>query len=587
MPTPPWTWTVVCASRWPASAAQSFATATSLRRRAGPRSSRQAACHSVSRCAEHVDVAVGQPLRDRLEGADRAAELLAGLGVRRRSARSAPSSDAELLGAHGHGEPLGEPARRCRRRRRCRRAPGRAGRGAGRARAGRPTSPSLSCCGTTVTPGSSGCDQEDGDARRRLGGHEEQVGVAVPAGTTALLPVSSQPSPSVSARGGRARSGAYSAVLGDGARSGSTRRAPRRAASVPAGSSVPNSASASAVDGVRRRAARGDRAADLDQHAGTARAGRARCRRAPRAAPGASRPASAELGATARGRTGRRPASTAFSRSVVAWSSRILAASSAASSCSGVKVKSMSCRSSIASRRGQAEADVADDVALDLVGAAAEGHHQRGAVEALEPAGEHGAGGVAGDAGVRADDLHQRAVDLGGQLGAVDLGRRRVGGGEVLGRREASFQLSSVSISARACARPSSDLHPLGVDHPAAVGVAWSAAPSRVTSLIEWVTGAAEVSATRSWLSWLVISAQPPLSSPTRLSVGHADVLVVGRAGADAGDGVHRRVGEARRRRPAPGSSTGPCGAAGRGRCGRPARSSRRTGSARSTSSGR
>ena len=33
--------------------------------------------------AEHVDVAVGEPLRDGLEGADRAAELLARLGVRR------------------------------------------------------------------------------------------------------------------------------------------------------------------------------------------------------------------------------------------------------------------------------------------------------------------------------------------------------------------------------------------------------------------------------------------------------------------------------------------------------------------------
>ena len=54
-----------------------------------------------------------------------------------------------------------------------------------------------------------------------------------------------------------------------------------------------------------------------------------------------------------------------------------------------------------------------------------------GAVEALEPAGEHGAVGVAGDAGVGPDDLHQRAVDLGGQLGAVDLGGRRLGGGEV------------------------------------------------------------------------------------------------------------------------------------------------------------
>ena len=30
MPTPPWTWTAVCATRCPASAAHSFATATSV-----------------------------------------------------------------------------------------------------------------------------------------------------------------------------------------------------------------------------------------------------------------------------------------------------------------------------------------------------------------------------------------------------------------------------------------------------------------------------------------------------------------------------------------------------------------------------
>ena len=41
------------------------------------------------------------------------------------------------------------------------------------------------------------------------------------------------------------------------------------------------------------------------------------------------------------------------------------------------------------------------------------------------------------------------------------------------------------------------------------------AAQSRTSASAD-ITGAAEVSATRSWLSWLVISGQPRFSSPTR-----------------------------------------------------------------------
>jgi hypothetical protein len=40
------------------------------------------------------------------------------------------------------------------------------------------------------------------------------------------------------------------------------------------------------------------------------------------------------------------------------------------------------------------------------------------------------------------------------------------------------------------------------------------AAQSRTSASAD-ITGAAEVSATRSWLSWLVISGQPRFSSPT------------------------------------------------------------------------
>ncbi len=68
-------------------------------------------------------------------------------------------------------------------------------------------------------------------------------------------------------------------------------------------------------------------------------------------------------------------ASTSAKRAGVAWSLRIVAASSAASSASAEKVKSIVRSSALRGR--QAEADIADDVSLDLVRPTAEGHHQR------------------------------------------------------------------------------------------------------------------------------------------------------------------------------------------------------------------
>jgi hypothetical protein len=50
-------------------------------------------------------------------------------------------------------------------------------------------------------------------------------------------------------------------------------------------------------------------------------------------------------------------------------------------------------------------------------------------------------------------------------------------------------------------------------------GSSVAAAQSR-TSRSARRTGAAEVSATRSWLSWLVIRAQPWFSAPTSASAG-------------------------------------------------------------------
>jgi hypothetical protein len=54
MPIPPCTWTAVCATRWPASAAQNLALATAASASGSPGrpdASSQAACHIVSRTA--------------------------------------------------------------------------------------------------------------------------------------------------------------------------------------------------------------------------------------------------------------------------------------------------------------------------------------------------------------------------------------------------------------------------------------------------------------------------------------------------------------------------------------------------------
>ena len=71
----------------------------------------------------------------------------------------------------------------------------------------------------------------------------------------------------------------------------------------------------------------------------------------------------------------------------------------------------------------------------------------------------------------------------------------------------------------RACARPSAICtHSVSITREPS-GFLVCCAHSR-TSLSDIVSGADEVSETRSWLSWLVISGQPPFSSPTRLPAG-------------------------------------------------------------------
>ena len=233
--------------------------------------------------AEHVDVAVGQPLRDRLEGADRAAELLARLRVRRGQPQRA-LGDAELLGRSARPSAA-------------RRAVGRRAVGvARRASAGSAVEVEpgrdvavAGVLGLTVDAGVVGLHQEDADAGRRSRRHQEQRRRAVPARTSVLTPVSRQPSPSAVAVG---------RLLGSAARSSATAAvssARRRGTGQPllALSSVPSSATQTAAARARP-AARAPPCGRPPPAPGTARSGRGRRRRAPRGAP-AEQPGLAEL----------------------------------------------------------------------------------------------------------------------------------------------------------------------------------------------------------------------------------------------------------------------------------------------------
>ena len=91
MPVPPCTWTAVCATRWPASAAQNLAVATAAAdlgvvRRAGGEQPGGLPHREPDRL--DVDVGVGEALGHRLERPDRPPELLAAARV---LARSAPA----------------------------------------------------------------------------------------------------------------------------------------------------------------------------------------------------------------------------------------------------------------------------------------------------------------------------------------------------------------------------------------------------------------------------------------------------------------------------------------------------------------
>jgi hypothetical protein len=91
--------------------------------------------------------------------------------------------------------------------------------------------------------------------------------------------------------------------------------------------------------------------------------------------------------------------------------------------------------------------------------------------------------------------------------------------GPTTGPEDAICQLSSLRNSALACTRAR-----LSCTHSASItrcplASLVDAAHSRTAASAD-ITGAAEVSATRSWLSWLVISGQPWFSSPTSEETG-------------------------------------------------------------------
>ena len=153
MPSPPCTWTAVCATRWPASAAQNLAVATAA---AGPASLVDYGGEQPGGLPHgepdrlDVDVGVGQALRHRLERADRPPELHPAPRVLRGQLQR-PLDDPGLQRAQPHGAPRHQPVGDLRRP-----APAPSTRSSSSVTPSSTTRPasakSVSCCGWTVTP---------------------------------------------------------------------------------------------------------------------------------------------------------------------------------------------------------------------------------------------------------------------------------------------------------------------------------------------------------------------------------------------------------------------------------------------------
>src|SRR3954447_21528236 len=382
------------------------------------------------------------------------------------------------------------------------------------------TSWPLRCCGTTATPGSSQC------TRNTVRPEEVSAGTmnrsaSGPEGTAALLPVISQLDPSLSARvtgwAGAENPAPASAVVSTNSPIPAT--SSQRACCV----WLPNAASAIAVTAC---APRGSGATRRPISTSTPASSRMPSP-LPLCSSGTVRAISPESAKRRHRSWSKRtaPDSTSRSRSGVQCLSRMVPASSPASTPSGVCSKSMPVPLSLGGR--EPEADVPDDVALDLVGAAAEGHHQRGPVEALEAAAQHGAAGAGTDQCLGPDDLHQRPVDLGGHLGAVDLGRGRVGGGEVLGRG-GQLPVEQLEHVGTGVGTAEQHLHPLGVDHAAPVGVARLLGP--VGDQLDGVGDGGRGRQRHALVVELVGHQRPAaVELADEVVLRHPDVLVVGR----------------------------------------------------------
>ena len=201
---------------------------------------------------------------------------------------------------------------------------------------------------------------------------------------------------------------------------------------------------------------------------------------------------------------------------------------------------------------------------------------------------------VLADVRVRAQHLHQQPVGLGRELGAEDLGGRGPGGPgpwppsppAALSASAAIRQLISLRNSALACTRAR-----LSWTH------SWSMTRRPVASLVARgpVADLAQRGADRRrrgerdpLVVELVGDQRPALVLVAdQGGGGHAHVGVVGGAGGRARPWCAPGSRRTRARRSARSGSTGPCAWAPRGRSGRPATRSRRTGSGWSTSSGR
>ncbi|AFP42179.1 hypothetical protein MSMEI_5745 [Mycolicibacterium smegmatis MC2 155] len=164
-------------------------------------------------------------------------------------------------------------------------------------------------------------------------------------------------------------------------------------------------------------------------------------------------------------------------------------------------------------------------------------------MEPLDPAAQQGAAGVTAQRRRGTQHLHEQPVGLGGQLGAVHLGRRRVGRRRRgLGRGELPVdELEHLGLGVHA---GQVELHPLRVDQSLAVHVLGVLRPlphaveRDVDGLGRHERDPFVVELVGDQLPALVLLAD-------QVGHRHAHVLVIGGAGVDAGHGVHGRPREA------------------------------------------